>query len=256
MADSTSSSEPARTLALLWRDHPAAAGGVRRGPHRGLDVDAVVSAAIALADAQGLGALSMRALAQHLGIGTMSLYTYVPGRGELLDLMVDALYAGMPRPPHDEDQGWLERVRAVADDNRSLHRAHPWAAQVSTLRPPLGPGQMAKYEHELGAFAGSGLDDVTVDDALTHVLTFVRANARDAADAAAAERASGGDDQAWWLAAGPLLERVLDEHAYPLATRIGSAAGAARASAHDPDHAYRFGLDRTLAALALLADAP
>ena len=250
--DRTSAADPASTLRLLWRHSLDVADAPTRGPRRTLSVDAVVAAAIALADEQGLEAVTMRALAQHLGIGAMSLYTYVPGRAELVDLMLDALYAAMAPEP-GEDRPWLQRVRAVAEDNRDLYAAHPWAARVSTLRPPLGPGQMAKYERELAAFAGSGLDDLGTDDALTWLLTFVRANAVDAADAASAHQASGGDDQQWWRAAGPLLARVLDEATYPLATRIGTAAGAAHASAHDPDHAYDFGIARVIDAITRLA---
>lgn len=246
--DRTSSADPASTLRLLWRHTLDDAEQPRRGPRRTLSVDAVVEAAIALADEQGLDAVTMRALAQRLRTGAMSLYTYVPGRGELVDLMLDTLYAAVPRRQRD-GRPWLQRVRAVADANRDLYRAHPWAARVSTLRPPLGPGQMAKYERELAAFTGSGLDDLAVDDALTWLLTFVRANA---ADAASAHQASG-DDQQWWQTAGPLLAEVLDEAVYPLATRIGTAAGQSHGSAHDPDHAYDFGIDRVLEAIARLA---
>ena len=250
--DRTSAADPASTLRLLWRHTLQGPERSRRGPQRGLSVDAVVEAAIALADEQGLEAVTMRALAQRLGIGAMSLYTYVPGRGELVDLMLDALYAATARQS-EGGRPWLQRVRCVADANRELYAAHPWAARVSTLRPPLGPGQMAKYERELDAFTGSGLSDLAIDDALTWLLTFVRANAVDAADAAGAHQASGGDDQQWWQAAGPLLARVMDESAYPLATRIGAAAGAAHASAHDPAHAYDFGITRVIDAIAHLA---
>lgn len=243
----TSGGDPARTLALLWRGveepHPP-----RRGPRRALTVDQVVEAAITLADREGLDALTMRSLAQQLGVAAMSVYTYVPGRAELLDLMLDHVYAGMPRTATD-GAPWRERVRAVADENRALYRHHPWAADVSTLRPPLGPGQLAKYEHELTALDGLGLTDVQLDDVLSHLLTFVRANARDAATARTTRRETDQDDQAWWATAGPLLERVLDPTAYPLATRVGTAAGTAHQSAHDPEHAYAFGLRCVLAAL-------
>ncbi|PPK92327.1 regulatory TetR family protein [Kineococcus xinjiangensis] len=250
-SDRSSAGDPARTLALLWRDPSAVP---RRGPRRTLDLDAVVEAATALADAEGLPALTMRRVAERLGVAPMSLYTYVPGKAELLDLMLDAAYAAMPRQD-TTGRPWRERVAAVAEENRRLHLAHPWAATVSTLRPPLGPGQAAKYEHELAAFDGCGLDDVEVDDCLTWVLGFVRACARDAADAEAA-RADGGTDEQWWASAGPLLARVLDPAAHPRATRIGAAAGAAHGSAHDPAHAYRFGLDRVLDGLAALIERP
>jgi AcrR family transcriptional regulator len=249
-APRTSAGDPARTLALLWRldQRP------RRGPERGLDLDTIVGTASALADRAGLEVVTMRRLAQELGVSTMALYTYIPGKDELIDLMVDAAYQRMPRAD-TAGQPWRQRLVAIADDNRALYLAHPWAATVSTLRPALGPGLMAKYEHELAALEGLGLTDLEMDDALTFLLSFVQANARAASDARAAQLASAMDDRRWWAANAPLLARIVDERAYPLAARVGSAAGAAHGSAHDPDHAYRFGLDRVLDGLAAIIDA-
>lgn len=244
--------DPDHMLRLLWRagDDPP-----RRGPRPGLSVDAVVEAAIRLADAAGLDAVTMRRVAQQLGVAPMTLYTYVPGKAELLELMLDAAYAAMSRAD-TSGRPWRERVAAVAGENAALYAAHPWAATVSTGRPPLGPGMMAKYEHELAAFDGVGLDDVTVDAALTHLLNFVRSTARDAADARAVRQATAMDDAQWWSANAPLLERVLDPAAYPRAVRIGGAAGAAQQSAYDPERAYGFGLVRVLDGLAALIDPP
>jgi Tetracyclin repressor-like, C-terminal domain len=151
-------------------------------------------------------------------------------------------------------QPWRQRVIAIADDNRALYLAHPWAASVSTLRPPLGPGLMAKYEYELATFDGLGLTDLQMDDALTFLLSFVQANARASADARAAQLTSAMDDRQWWDANAPLLARILDQNAYPLAARVGSTAGAAHGSTYDPDHAYRFGLDRVLDGLAAIIE--
>jgi len=246
MADARSSSgDPARSIALLWRD-PAALP--RRGPARAWDLDAVVAAAIGLADDGGLAAVTIRAVARVVGAAPMSLYTYVPGKAELLDLMLDAAYAAMPRAD-TSGRDWPERVRAVAEENRVMFAEHPWAARVSTGRPPLGPGSIGKYEHELAAFDGLGLDDVDRDACLAFVVEFVRAAALAVQDAADA-RAGGQDDAQWWAQAAPVLERVLDPAAYPLASRVGAGAGAAHGSAADPDHAYRFGLDRVLDGLA------
>ena len=88
-----------------------------------------------------------------------------------------------------------------------------------------------------------------MDAALTHLLTFVQAWARAAADARA-NRESGMDDEQWWAARVPLLARVLAPGAYPLATRVGTAAGTAHAAAYDPEHAYRFGMRVILDGLA------
>jgi AcrR family transcriptional regulator len=246
----SSAGDPARTLGLLWRDPGAVP---RRGPARRLDLDVVVAAATALADEHGLDAVTMRAVAHAAGVAPMTLYTYLPGKAELLDLMLDASYATMPRTA-TTGRPWRERATAVAGENVALHLAHPWTVDVSTLRPPLGPGLMGKYEHELAAFDSLGLSDLQMDDCLDYLLGFVHTAARATLDAAAALRESGTDDTGWWEAAGPLLARVLQPSAYPLAGRVGAASGAARGSAHDPDHAYRFGLARTLDGLAVLIE--
>jgi AcrR family transcriptional regulator len=149
----TGDADPAQTLALLWRE-PATAS--RHGPAQRLSVDLVVDAAIALADSEGLAAVSMRRLADRLSVAAMTLYTYVPTKSLLLDLMLDSVYAAMQRQD-TSGQGWRRRVTAVAQENRALFEAHSWAVQVASNRPPLGPGQLAKYEHELSAL--EGLDD-------------------------------------------------------------------------------------------------
>ena len=247
----SSAGDPARTLELLWRqqtDSPS-----RRGPRQGLSVDEIVEAAIALADAEGLDAVTMRRVAQALGVAPMTLYTYVPGKAELLDLMLDWVYRQMARTEVAE-ASWRARLEAVAHDNRRLFDAHPWAAAISTTRPPLGPGLMAKYEHELRAFDGTGLDDIERDAALTFLLGFVQASARAAADARAEKRESERSDEQWWAENAPLLGRVLDEATYPTATRVGTAVGAAHGAAYDPDHAYDFGLQRVLDGLGVLID--
>ena len=224
----TGEGDPVRTLTLLWRREEAG----RRGPRPKLSVDAVVEAAIALADEAGLDAVTMRAVAARLGVSTMTLYTYVPGKAELLDLMLDALWLAMPREPGPT-------IRSVADANRALYAAHPWAARVTTARPPLGPGLLAKYEHELGAF--EGFSDLDRDAALTLVLGFVQG--------IAAQEPASTPDAEWWEAAGPLLAELVDVEDYPLASRVGTAAGEAQGGAYDADRAYEFGLARIIEGL-------
>ena len=242
--------DPARTLALLWR---RTADIPRHGPQPTLSIDAVVAAATGLADAVSLDAVTMRRVAAALDVSPMTLYTYVPSKAELLDLMLDAAYASMARVD-TAGQPWRRRLRAIADENMALFAAHPWAADISTVRPPLGPGQMAKYEHELSALDGMGLDDVEMDAALTYLLGFVQGCARAAGDARAVTRDSALGDKQWWERAGPLLASFVDERAYPLAARVGSAAGAAHGGAYSPDHAYEFGLERLLDGLGALVD--
>lgn len=251
MTDRSSAGDPARTLRLLWREPTT--GTAQRGPRQGLTVDQVVAAAIDLADAEGLPALTMRRVANALAVAPMSLYTYVPGKAELLDLMLDSLYAALP-DTNLAALPWRHRVATIAEENRDLYRKHPWAATISTGRPPLGPGMMAKYDRELTAFADLGLSDVDMDAALTFVLDFVDASARAALEATAAEHDSAMTDAQWWAANEPILARIFDPARYPTATRVGAAAGAAHQGAHSPAHAWEFGLGRILDGLAALIE--
>jgi AcrR family transcriptional regulator len=241
--------EARRTIDLLWFEEPPS----RRGRKKGLAVAQVVDAAITLADDEGRDAVSMRRVAQELGVVPMTLYTYVPDKSALLDLMLDAVYLQMPREDTGHDS-WRERLAAIAEENRLLYARHPWAAGLSRSRPPLGPGLMAKYEHELRAFDGSGLDDVETDAALTYLLGFVEAAARAAADARAEAARSQRSDHEWWAENGPLLAKVFDPAAYPRAVRVGAAAGAELGGAFNPDHAYEFGLERVLDGLGVLIE--
>ncbi|MFJ3728211.1 TetR/AcrR family transcriptional regulator [Streptomyces sp. NPDC090045] len=245
--DRSGAGDPVRTMELLWREAGEPAQPVRRGPRQGLSVDTVVRAATALADEEGLAALTMRALAQRLGVTPMTLYTYVPGKAELLDLMLDAAYDRMDRRPVDPGEPWRVRVARVADDNRDLLVRHPWIADLAVTRPPLGPGVIGKYEYELAAFEGIGLTDVEMDAGLTHLLGFVHAHALAAADDAAHNSHQSQED--WWAVSAPLLERAMDPERYPLAGRVGSAV-----AGYHPETIWAFGLQCVLDGLARLID--
>jgi AcrR family transcriptional regulator len=248
----TGGGDPARTLALLWRTAEAHGRRGARGPKPGLTVDAIVSAATEIADAEGLGALSLRAVAERLGVGTTSLYTYVPGKAELIDLMVDRAHGELPRPA-ELAPGWRERLEAVAHARWDLVRRHPWLLQVAAAsRPPLGPGVTDAYEHELRAVDGIGLTDLEMDAVISLIAAFVYGVGRDAVEADQAERRTGMTDEQWWSAYGPLLAGVANPARYPLGSRVGTAAGQTHGAAADPGHTFRFGLARILDGIATL----
>ncbi|MFI6867913.1 TetR/AcrR family transcriptional regulator C-terminal domain-containing protein [Nocardia sp. NPDC050406] len=250
-SERSSAGDPARTLELLWRE-PGQGGSVR-GPKQRTTVDAVVAAAIEIADTEGLSALTMRSVAAKLGLTPMATYTYVPGKAELLDLMLDTVYQRMPRTDLT-GMPWRDRVCAIAAENREMFDRHPWVAYLPTTRPPLGPGVAVKYEHELSAFDGLGLTDLEMDSALTYVLGFVNSVARIAIDTQRAAADSGMSDHEWWERAAPVLARVFDEARFPLGARVGAAAGQAHDSAYSAEHAYRFGLARVLDGLESLIE--
>jgi AcrR family transcriptional regulator len=245
------SGDPTRTMELLW----GVQARPRRGPKPKLTIEQITQAAIEVADAEGLAALSMRRVAERVGVGAMSLYTYVPGKAELLDLMVDAVYGERPAPADvDADGGWRERLEQVARANWALYRRHPWMLQVATVRPGLGPNTLAKYDEELRAVEGVGLTDVEMDSVLTLVLQYAVSSARLQAEAAEAQSRTGMTDEEWWAAHAPLLEKVFDVDRYPVAARVGAAAGEALQAAYDPEYAFEFGLGRVLDGIGVLVE--
>jgi AcrR family transcriptional regulator len=241
MTEHSGSGDPARSMALLWRTREATS---RKGAPD-LSVDRIVRAAIALADRDGLEVVSMRRVADALGVGTMSLYTYVPGKGELLDVMLDTAYAETA-PPGDAHGGWRKRLEHIARENWALYLRHPWMLYVVTNRAVLGPNVIAKYDDELRALDGIGLTDLEMDAVLSLVLGFARGAARDAVEASRLERQTGMTDAQWWSIHAPLLERVLEPGRYPTGARVGSAVGEVFGAATDPQHLFQFGLERVL----------
>ncbi|WP_027942113.1 TetR/AcrR family transcriptional regulator [Amycolatopsis taiwanensis] len=241
MATSAGAGDPVRTLELLWEVRQRS--GLGRKPE--LSLDQVVSAAIELADTDGLDSLSMRRVADRLGVGTMSLYRYVPGKAEMFDIMVDRVSAEI-RYHHEDGDGWRSRLERVARANRALFERHPWLLTLFPRRPPLGPGVIAKYNAELRAVDGIGLTDVEMDSVLTLVLEYVRGATANLIEwKKFSARTEQSDDQ-WWATLAPHLDRLLDHERYALAVRVGTAATTHYNGVHDAEHAFEFGLQRVI----------
>ncbi|MGH8794815.1 MAG: TetR/AcrR family transcriptional regulator [Stackebrandtia sp.] len=250
MTEPSGAADPARSLALLWGDRERPA---RRGRH-GLSVAKIVSAGLALADASGIEALSMRKVAEALGVGTMSLYTYVPGKAELIEVMIDTVYAAVAAAETDEAGDWRARVESAASDGFGAHMEHRWLLDVPAGRAILGPGACAKYERELSAVDDLGLDDVEMDAVTALVNGHVVASARRAVEAARAEARTGMTERQWWEAHAPALAEVADAARFPIAARVGTAAGRAHDAAYAADGGFAFGLARILDGVAALLD--
>ncbi|WP_307798612.1 TetR/AcrR family transcriptional regulator C-terminal domain-containing protein [Actinoplanes flavus] len=236
--------EPDRTLNLLWRSKLGTPQGTR-GPKQRVSVDEVIRAGIAVADDDGLPAFSMRKVADRLGLKLMSIYTYVPGRSELIGLMVDEVIGEIPHPPHP-DGPLRDRLAGVARHQwDELHR-HPWLLQVESSRPWIGPHGCDRYEWQLQAIEGYGLTDLEMDQVITMVCDFTAGSARTSILARRTTEESGITDLEWWEANAPVLERVMPPGAYPLAGRVGTVAGQEYNAVGDPARSFRFGLDRLL----------
>ncbi|WP_380282842.1 TetR/AcrR family transcriptional regulator [Kitasatospora purpeofusca] len=197
-----------------------------------LSRERIVGAAVRLADADGLEAVSLRKVAAALEVGPMRLYGYIATKDELLDLMVDAVYAEI-RPAGD---GWRQVLHSLAEATRQAAHRHEWFADLIGGRPQLGPHTLAGGEAVVAAMDGVALD-VTVP-AIAAVNAYVVGAVRREITERRAERATGMDKEQWQAAYGPYLERAFATGRFPaLATVV-------RDGPHlDPDQTFRTGLD-------------
>ncbi len=241
---------PRLLIDLMWRDSPGAPGGGRRGPKSRYSTGDVVSKAIDIADAGGLAAVTVRGLAQALDMTAMSVYTHVNSRDDLLVLMADRAYAQMPKASFGRS-AWHTRARRVAEGNLALLCAHPWLLDVDDPRTVLGPGTIAKYDHELHIFDGTTLSDLHRDAALTFLLDFVRSSA----GRIVRTQLSAPDFGALWEQSAHRLANYLAED-FPLAQRVGGVAGEAMNAPYEATQAWEFGLERVITGVAGLISQP
>lgn len=152
MAESTETGLP-RAVMIAWGMEEAP----QRGPSRGLSHERIVAAAIEKADAEGLGAVTMQAVAKALGFTTMSLYRYVSSKDELLLLMQDAAFALPPKARLPE--GWRAALPAWAELVREAYRAHPWALALPRGQSSvIMPNSMRAADLGMAALADLDLD--------------------------------------------------------------------------------------------------
>ncbi|WP_199619541.1 TetR/AcrR family transcriptional regulator [Paenibacillus alkalitolerans] len=251
MSQKKAGRDPARSLNLLW--------GSQTVPGRsGLTVKKIVATGMEIAGAEGIEELSMRKVADRIGVGTMSLYTYVPGKAELLDLMLDAAYEDLYDAAAISsilNNNWRQALHFIAKTNWDLFRKHPWILDLTGGRPVLGPHTTMKYDTELRALEGIGLTDIDMDASLCLVLMHVESCARLAVNIKDTQQKTGMDENEWWLSHAPTLQRLIDPARFPVASRVGEAAGQAHLGAQNPDYAYMFGLERIMDGIGMLIEA-
>jgi AcrR family transcriptional regulator len=233
---------------LLW----GSGGRRRRGPKPSLSLERIVTEAIALADADGLASLSMAHLAERLGCAKMALYRYVPGKAELVALMVDAGLGDPPTAPPAPsaratgtaesapgEPAWRAVLRQWATTIHQRYRAHPWAIEATVGARPTGPNELAWMENALAALAGTGLTGSERLDAVVllngHVRSLVQVTS-------AGQQLEGEIARQVGLALSAHAER------YPQVL----AAFSAGPGPGGRDNALDFGIDRILDGLAVL----
>ncbi|MFG2040908.1 TetR/AcrR family transcriptional regulator C-terminal domain-containing protein [Dactylosporangium sp. NPDC048998] len=231
------------------RARPAAAPG---GP---APLDRIVAAAIRMADADGLAALSMRRLAAALGLPTMTLYRHVTNKEELLLLMTDAAFGEAPLPHRDGDGpaggDWRARLETTARLQWGVYRRHPWAAEVmSFTRPPLAANAMAHTEWCLTALEAAGMPLPRAMHAAMMLANHVRGCAVNLEWEANAEQDTGLDNVQWFTEQEARFARITSSGRFPAVMRL--AALGPDAVDYELDTLFEFGLARLLDGLAAL----
>ena len=234
MAESDDRTVLPPSLELLWGRREVG----RRGPKPGLDVDAIVAAAVDIANAEGLAAVSMARVAKAVGFTTMSLYRYVTNKDELLQLMWNASADGV-KDFELEGDTWRSKLLSWAMAQREAIARNIWIVQMPMATPPLAPNSLRWMEVGLEALDGTGLDDRDKMRTLGLISSHALIDARMAYDAQQAKGAG-----AELLDYTAVLREVAEEERFPQLHRVAwSGAADGEGPGGDPFAEYRFDLE-------------
>ncbi|MER7209403.1 TetR/AcrR family transcriptional regulator [Streptosporangium sp. NPDC000239] len=213
-----------------------------------LTLSRVVQAAVELADADGLDAVSMARVAERLGFTTMSIYRYVRSKNELLLLMLDHV-AALPAELDEPCGGWRPGLERWCRAQWEMLHTHPWIVRLPITGPPITPNQLTWTDRALGALKDTGLSEADKVGVALLVASHMHTVARLSADLGQA--ASGESIAAY----SDLLGGLVDGRRFP-ALRAAVDAGAYDYPAETPADErrldYRFGLARILDGVAAL----
>jgi len=214
----------------------------------------IVDAAIAVADAEGSSAISMRRIAQVLRSGTMSLYWHVENKEQLLDLMLDTVLGETAVPDGATD--WRSALRAIACSDRAVLHRHRWVMDFIGGRPPLGPRVLINLERSMAALDSLKLDTATTMSVLGTVNTYVIGSVlRELRELRAQRDESGLDPMQLVAGMADWEKRLRADGRFRHVLRI-------REDDVDPDAAetrdarFEFGLDCLLDGIAIRVQAP
>jgi len=233
--------DAAPPVPVIWArpDRPA------RGPQPSLTRARIAAAAVAIADAEGLEAVSMRKVAAAVGAGTMSLYRYVSRKEDLIDLMSDQVLAELELPGSPSGD-WRADLRMLARQGRALILRHPWSATLGLARPSLGPNQLGVTEFALRALDGLGLDIDTMMGMGATVSAFVRGFVQTEIAEREARRRTGMTEDQWRLSMAPYVRTILASGRYSMLSRV-----IVEGEDIDPELAFERGVDWIIEGLAL-----
>ena len=223
---------------LLWGRQPAPS----RGPKPAITLTGIAEAAIRIADAEGLDAVSMQRIAGELPVTKMALYRYVPGKTELLAVMSDL---AMGAPPERPGLPWREALQTWAMDLYAGFTRHPWLLQSTIGRRLLGPNELAWMEQGLAALGDSGLRGGEQLDSILVITSHVRNIAQQSTTFPGHSVGLTEEE----------VTRSLAEILTTESDRFPNLAAALRTAAGSENQGLEFGLDRILDGLELLISA-
>ncbi|MEV4505132.1 GntR family transcriptional regulator [Streptomyces klenkii] len=231
---------------------PAEAGGSAAGAaDHELTRDRIVRAAIALADSEGLSALSMRGIAGRLGVAAMSPYRYVNSKDDLVCLMADAAFAELSYPA-DVPADWRRRLEAGARALWAVHRAHPWLAHIGPLTRPLAlPHLIAYSEWMLTALRGLGLAPATMLDVNVLLYSYVQGTAVHLEREKQAAGDTGLSGEQWMDAQAAAFDAITASGRYPVFAEVTGSFDAGNGYDLRLDEVFGLGLTSMLDGLAL-----
>jgi len=222
-----------------------------RGPRPGMTAAAIVQAAIELADADGITAVSMSRVAQRLGYTTMSLYRYVASKDDLVALMFDA--AMEPVPARGRRRGWRRGLHRWAHELMASYGRHPWALDIPITGPPALPNQLAWLDWGLGELEGTGLGAAERLSVMLLVSGYVRNVAQLTRDLTAQHAQAGSTPAEVGEQYQQLLEQLVTRERFPHLHDALFAGLLTDGSAED-DLEFEFGLQRVLDGIEALVD--
>ncbi|WP_165987196.1 TetR/AcrR family transcriptional regulator [Streptomyces sp. YIM 98790] len=236
---------PEYTLDLLWRARRPGS----RGPRGSLTLDQIVRTAMEIADAEGIAGLSMRKVAERLGMTTMSLYRYIPGKDELLELMFDAA-SGRPDSGSWPDD-WRGGLAAFARGSRAALLARPWSMDIPVSGPPMGPNNLAWMEAGLSRMNGTPLTEEDMIGVLMVLSGFVLGQTRLERSVDQAVSRTGVSYDELGRVYGRLMAKVAVDGRFPTLARI-IRAGVFESEQQSAEGDFEYGLEFILDGVAVM----
>lgn len=227
-----------RRSELLWEDRSRPT----RGPKPAFSPDDIIQAAIDIADEEGLGAVTMHAVAARLGFTTMALYRYFPSKEALYDAIVDA-GMGLPPVPPEPRGDWRAEVTQWAHAKRAMLCSRPWLAELPFVAAPHGPNWLSWLEAVADPLSRTGLSPADVGQALSVLDGYTR-GASDTSISLARARARGISEAEWAAAVGADLGRAIGDPRFPTFAAILTAPSDGKG--RTMEESFDFGLQRVL----------